>query len=212
MRVSNGLTKDRVDCPGFSCLWTWAQLLSWAHQNHNYLHSNHWWKRLEPTRKDLLQLKTYRRNKMSRRGGFWIESSPMPQVGNPQIVAQVLPQEWEVQDSHQTSWPRNPAQEDEPPEDLALVSSVQEDWGKQISLLQHTGNLTHSGAQDKSSNLTEAWVRPTCCSWRVCRDAGDKYGSRWGHRCWQQASIRVPSTKWDTGADRCHCGIISLAY
>ena len=83
MRVNNGLTKDRVNCPGFSCHWTWGQFLSWAHQNHNYLHSNHWWKRLEPTRKDLLQLKTYRRNKMSRRGGFSIESSPMPQVGNP---------------------------------------------------------------------------------------------------------------------------------
>ena len=39
-----------------------AHLLSKAHQNHNYLQNNHPWKRSKFTRKDLLQLKIWRRN------------------------------------------------------------------------------------------------------------------------------------------------------
>ena len=31
--------------------WPWIQVPSQAHENHNYLQNNCWWKRLEPTRK-----------------------------------------------------------------------------------------------------------------------------------------------------------------
>ena len=54
-----------------------AYLLSKAHQNHNCLQNNHPWKRSKFTRKDLLQLKIWRRNQ-TRQVELWYRQVSYP--------------------------------------------------------------------------------------------------------------------------------------
>ena len=93
----------------------WAHLLSQAHQNHNYLQNNHQWKRLEPTRKDLLQHKegtTMRRQEEQTRKV--IKSHPLPprwatHALESNYIAEVLPQEREFWAPRQAPQPGGPA-------------------------------------------------------------------------------------------------------
>ena len=57
----------------------WAHLLSWAHQNYNYLRRNYWWERAKSSRKDLLQLKIRKRiDEMGKRGRVVVLSRSIP--------------------------------------------------------------------------------------------------------------------------------------
>ena len=77
----------------------WAHL-SGAYHKHKYLWNNHWWKRLEHTRKGLLQLQTLRRNhnEIFKRSILTINQIHIPGLTSYKLennyTAEILPQEW----------------------------------------------------------------------------------------------------------------------
>lgn len=84
----------------------WAHLLSWTYQNHHWLQDSHQWKRLEPTRKDLLQLKSQRRHhsEEARSQGLVLQSNPISpswitHKAENKYIEEVPPPEWEFRAS-----------------------------------------------------------------------------------------------------------------
>ena len=135
----------------------WVHLLSWVHQNNNDKQKNHWWKRLEPTRKDPLQLKTKEGTTSGWEGQVDLQYSqvPYPQVDIHKLennsTAEVLPQEYEVWDHVRPPILGVLYQEDEPSEHLfgfegqwGLILEGTRALGKiQTSLVKGAHKISH---------------------------------------------------------------------
>ena len=98
-------------------------------------------------------------------------------------IAEVLPKDPEVQNPHQAPWTGSPALGRRAPQCLALKASkayFQESQravgNRDSTLKRHTKNLICSKTQGRSRNLKEAWVRPTCWSWRASQRGRKQLG------------------------------------
>lgn len=91
----------------------WAHL-SGAYHNPKYLWNNHWWKRLEHTRKGLLQLQTLRRNhnEICKRSRLTINQIHIPGLTSHKLennyTTEILPQKWELWATYQLPQPSSP--------------------------------------------------------------------------------------------------------
>ena len=153
--------------------------------------NNHWYKRLEPTKKDLLCPKTQKRNHNTMVEGQHLQYNQIPyHLGSPQTGEQLdcrsFPtwvrvlsptQNWGVSLASLEVW----HQEEEPPEFSALkangawLQELNRTEGKRDSTLGgHTQGLMCTRTQGKSSDFIGAWARPTCWSGKVFLG-----GSRW---------------------------------
>ena len=108
--------------------------------------------------------------------------------------------------------------EDKPPECFILKASVPYFWESQrtgrnrdSTLKRWAQNLTHSKTQGRSNNLKGVWVRPTCWSWRASWSVRRHLGLPLGRQTLEEAIWGTLSYHKDTGAGRCHSGVLPLA-
>ena len=59
-------------------------------------------------------------------------------------------------------------------------------WGTDSTLKGGTQSLSCSMTKSRSSDLKEAWVRPTCWTWRAPQTGRKQLELTVGHRHWQQ--------------------------